>query len=148
MASNLRTRLTIDVGGQPYQFGTPFVQTFLALEQEPAQYQVTVPADSAATLWDGAPPISTYDFLALVADRNCQIEFTVNGGEADEYHFTLPLLANFPIVVPGGQAYAGQTGTEDAFTEGTLREVTKIRALNTDTANAALVSVFVAQEDS
>lgn len=146
MSSSIRTRLTIDVAGQPYQWSEPFVQAFLTLAEDPAIYQVTLAASATGTLWDGAPLIGTFDFIALRADHTCHIEFTVSGGVADEYHFTLPLRGGgYPLVIPGGQSYAGQAGTESAFTEGALKEITKIRALNTDATNAAIVSILIAQ---
>lgn len=146
MSSSMRTRFIIDVSGQTQEFVQPFVQPFLELAQDPAQYVVQVPVNSSATLWDGAPPIATYDFLALMSDRDVQVEFVVNGGQSDQYRFTLPLRGGgFPIVVPGGQAYAGQTGSQSAFSNGTLRNITQINVLNGDTVNAAFVSVFVAQ---
>ena len=146
MASSIRTRLTIDVAGQPIQWSQPFVQTFLTLAQAPAQYDVTIDADSSAVIWDGTPLGVTFDFIALQSDRDCHVEFVVNGGQVDEYHFTLFLRGGgFPIVVPGGQSYAGQAGTQSAFTFGTLREITKVNALNPDVDFPAVVSALVAQ---
>lgn len=146
MASNLRANVSIDIGGQPLPFGSPFVSTFLETEQEPARYEVSVGPDGTDTLWDGAPPFTTFDFVAFVADRDCHIGFVVNGGEADEYSFSLPLPANMPMVIPGGQAYAGGA-SDDPFSGGTLREITKITVLNTDTDNAVLVKVCIAQQE-
>lgn len=145
MSSSMRTRFTLEVAGQPYPFAQPFVQTFLTLEEDPAQYQVLVAANSVATIWDEAPT-STFDFIALQADRDCHVEFTVDGGQSDEYHFTVFVRGGgFPVVIPGGQSYAGQTGSQSAFTNGTLKNITRVKAFNPDTVNSATVSAFVAK---
>ena len=147
MSSSLRTKFTIDIAGAPVQFAQPFVQSYLETEQAPAQYEVTIDADSAATVWDGAPLGATFDFVALYTTQDGHVEFTVNGGEADEYHFTVPIRAGgFPVTFPGGQSYAGQSGTEDSFVEGTLAPITKIRVLNSNTTDPMVVSVVIAQE--
>lgn len=146
MSSSMRTRFTIDVAGQPYQFAQPFVDPFLVLAEDPAQYQVPIAANATGTLWNGTPLGSTFDFIALMSDRDCHAEFVVDGGQGDEYHFTLFIRGGgFPTVVPGRQAYAGQTGTQSAFTNGTLKNITRVNAFNPDTTHAAVVSVFVAQ---
>lgn len=147
MGSSLRPTLIIDVAGQPLPFTQPFVQPFLELEQAPAEYDVTIDALATATLWNGAPPFSTYDFVAIQSDRDVHVEFVVHGGSGDESHFTLFCRGGgFPIVVPGGDSYTGQTGTQSAFTNGTLRSITRINAQNLDTTFPAVVTVFIAQE--
>ena len=128
MGSSLRPRFTIDVAGQPYQFAQPFVQPFLELAEDPAQYQVPVPADDSALVWDGTIPFSTFDFLALQSDRDLTMTFEVSNGAST---FVLELRGGgFPIVIPKNS------------------NITQIDAANTDTDNDAVLTVFIAQAAS
>lgn len=145
MSSSLSVRSEILIAGQPIKFATPFTPPFLATAEDASLYQVTIPLNSTATLWDGAPLPATYDFLAVLSDLNIDIEVVVDGGQVDEYHFTIPVLANFPCILPGGTAFAGQTGTQSAFTSGSRKNVTKVNAHNVDTATAANVTVVIAR---
>lgn len=149
MASFIGIRLVIDVGSQPYPFAQPFTVPILELDNDPAMFQVKVDAGGTAVIWDGAPLDATFDIFATTADRACDFEFTVNGGQVDEYHWTIPCeTPGIPMLLSGGQSFAGQTGTEDAFTEGTLRSITKIRVLNRDADNEMFVNVCLAQASS
>lgn len=149
MASSLNVLLTINIAGAPLPFAQPFTVPIVDLEQEPAVYQVTIGAASVGTVWDGAPLADTFNFVAIVGDRACDIEFTVNGGEADESHFTVALeTPGVPFLMSGGSSYTGQTGSEDAFTDGTLQPITQIRASNRDEDNSLVLSVVIGQAAS
>lgn len=147
MASFIGIKMVIDIGSQPYPFAQPFTVPILELDNDPAVYQVgPVAVSSAATIWDGEPLDTTFNLFAAVADRACDFEFTVDGGEADEYHWTIPCeTPGIPLLLSGGQSFAGQSGTEDAFTEGTLKNITKIRVLNRDSVNELFVNVCLAK---
>jgi hypothetical protein len=137
-------RFNIGVGGAQSAFATKFPTPFLSLVTDPSVYDVALIGGGSDTIWDGAPLSTTFDMLVMTADQDCDIEFTVDGGEADEYHFTLFLRGGgFPLIIPGDEVYAGQTGTQDAFTNGTVKKITKIRALNRNAAVAAVVSVLI-----
>ena len=126
MGSSFRPRLVIDVAGQPFQFTQPFVFAFMETEQAPAQYDVVVPVDDSALVWDGTVPFSTFDFLALQSDIDLTITFEVDNGAST---FTLGLRGGgFPLVLPVGT------------------DITQINATNADTVSAATLSVFRAQE--
>ena len=149
MASNFTVKLLLTAGGQAVTFSQPFTIPFMTTEEAPSIYDVTIAASGTATLWDGAPLPATFDFLAIIANQDIDVEFVVDGGEADEYHFTVPVpQGGFPLVVPGGTAFAGQAGTQSAFTSGTRKNITQINAKNSNTTDAATVSVFVAREDA
>lgn len=125
MGSSLRPTLIIDVAGQPLPFAQPFVQPFLELEQAPLEYEMTIPASGTATAWDGSPPVTTFDFLALQSDRDLTITFTVTGPST----FILGLRGGgFPIVIPTGS------------------NITSFTATNDDADFDAVLTVFIAQE--
>lgn len=146
MASNVTVKLLLSISGQAVTFAQPFTIPAMDTEEEPALYEVTIPANSVATLWDGAPLPPTYDFLAIISTQDIDVEFVVNGGQVDEYHFTIPVpQGGFPLIAPGGTAFAGQVGTGSAFVQGVRRQVTKINAKNSNTTDAALVSVLIAR---
>lgn len=145
-SNNIRAQLAIIVGGQPYPFAQPFTQPNLALGTAPLQWQVELAASASGVLWNGAPPFAApYDFLVILPTETIHIEFVVNGGGAGEYHFTQKCVADFPFMCPGGTAYKGQSGTQSAFTFGTLANITKINALNTNTVDICYVNVFMGQ---
>lgn len=144
MSSSVVVRYNIGIVGSTSTFATKYPTPFLSLEADPALYDLTVDADGTATVWDGAPLVSSFDILAMVADQDCDVEFTVDGGQVDEYHFTLFLRGGgFPLFLTGDAVYAGQSGTQDSFTSGTLKTITKIRIKNRNTDDAALVSVLI-----
>jgi len=144
VSSNISTRFAVTVAGQPIQFANPFFVPSLTLEADPAIYDVVLAVSTAGTVWDGVPLPDDFDVLVMQSTTDCDVEFTVDGGETDEYHFTLFLRGGgFPLMLTGSEAYAGQVGTEDAFTFGTVKNITKIRALNRDTAIEAVLSVLL-----
>jgi len=147
--SNLIVRFAATVAGSPIDFANPFFVPALTLEAEPALYNVVVPAATAAMLWDGVPLTDDFDALIVVSTTDCDIEFTVDGGNPAEYHFTLfSRGGGFPLVLWGSEVYAGQAGTEDAFTFGTVKNITTIRALNRDADTDAVVSVLLGKESA
>ena len=147
MSSNLTVKLQLAIAGQAVTFAQPFTIPSLTTEEAPGLYDVTIAAGGTATLWDGTPLPATFDFLAIISNEDIDVEFVVDGGQADEYHFTVLVPAGgFPLVVPGGTAFAGQAGTQSAFTSGTRKQITQINAKNSNTTDAATVSVFIARE--
>jgi hypothetical protein len=148
MSSSITTRFNVLVAGEVFpSFANPFFVPAMTLEAAPAIYDVVLAASAAGTVWDGTPLPDDFDVLLMQSTTDCDIEFTVDGGEADEYHFTLFLRGGgFPLALTGSEAYAGQTGTQDAFTNGTVKNITKIRALNRDDTNAATISVLLGKE--
>lgn len=149
MASNFTVKLLLTAGGQAVTFAQPFTIPFMTTEEAPSIYEVTLDPSGNATLWDGDPLPPTFDFLAIISNQDIDVEFVVDGSEADEYHFTIPVpQGGFPLVVPGGTAFAGQAGTQSAFTSGTRKPITKINALNSNTTDPATVTVFIAREDA
>lgn len=144
MAAAISPSLNLNINGKPNTFTSPFTLPIIYLDQSPATYEVLVDADGEAVVWDGSPLPSHFVFFAAIADRTCDLEFVVNGGEADESHFTIPMQnAGVPLVFPGGYSYTGQYGAESAFTNGNLHPITLIRAKNRDTENALTLSIVI-----
>lgn len=143
MSTSIRIRYFVDIGGQPYPFANPFTIQSLEVDPDPLVYQVAIPVASTGTLWLNTYPLTTLDMLVIQSDVAVDIECVVG---SDAQHFTLPVRAGgWPTIVPGGQCYAGQTGAQSAFTSGTLQEITRINAHNSDTLNIANVSVLIAK---
>lgn len=144
MPSSLLTRFTISVAGQATVFGEPFTTPSLTLEEDPAIYVVQIGINTTGTVWSGAPLPSVADFLAFTADQDCDLQFTVDGGQGDESHFTHFLRGGgFPLIIPGGQSYTGQTGSQDAFAHGTLKNITTVSALNRNTTTVCNIAVLI-----
>lgn len=149
MASNITVKLLLSIAGQAVTFAQPFTVPAMDTEESPSLYEVTIPANSVGVIWDGVPLPPTYDFLAIIANQDVDVEFVVDGGQVDEYHFTVPVpQGGFPLVLPGGTAFAGQAGAQSAFSSGTRKSITKINAKNSNTTDAALVSVLIARADA
>jgi len=143
MSTNIRIRYFVDIGGQPYPFANPFTLQSLDVDPDPMVYQVPIGVSSTATIWLNTYPITTLDMIVVQSDVSIDLEIVVG---SDAQHFTLPVLAGgWPTIVPGGQCYAGQSGAQSAFTSGTLQEITRINAHNSDTLNIANVSVLIAK---
>jgi len=143
MSTSLRIRYFVDIGGQPYPFANPFTLQSLDVDPDPLIYQVAIPVSTTSTIWLNTYPIDTLDMIVVQSDIAVDLEIVVG---ADAQHFTLPVLAGgWPTIVPGGQCYAGQSGAQSAFTSGTLQEITRINAQNSDTLNIANVSVLIAK---
>lgn len=137
MASSLAVRFTITVAGFDYPVGQPFAIPSLDLAEAPAMYDVVVPADDQAILWEGAPLPSTFDFALFTADQNCDLECEVNGGDS---MFTVQLrTGGFPVVLGGDRSLVGGLG-------GSVQAITKITAKNRNTLTDATVSCLIAQE--
>lgn len=140
----IRYAFTLSAGGVAKDFAQPFVAPQLSLDALPATYDVTVEPETSATVWDGSPLPSDFSFLALSADADVDVEFTVNGGEAGELQFTLFLRGGgFPITVPGSRSYTRVNAGADSFTAGVPGQITKIRAHNSDEEDSAVVSVLL-----
>ncbi len=149
MSSSIAVRFNVGIAGASSAFATKFPTPFLALSTDPSVYEVPLAAGASGTLWAGAPLPTSFDFFIATADQDCDLEFTVDGGVGDEYHFTLFLRsAGFPVILTGDAVYAGQSGTQDAFVSGTLKKITKIRALNRNANVGATVSVLIGQAAS
>lgn len=149
MPSSILTRFTISVAGQPLVFGQPFAAPTLVLEEDPSVFTVQLAAASSGTIWAGAPLPTQLDVIALTSDQDCDIQFVIDGGAGDESHFTQFLRAGgFPLLTCGGQAYTGQTGTQDAFVSGTLKFISKITALNRNSTTVCNISVLVGKAAS
>ena len=143
MSTNIRIRYFVDIGGQPYPFANPFTLQSLDVDPDPIIYQVPIGVSSTATIWLNTYPITTLDMIVVRSDVSIDLEIVVG---SDAQHFTLPVRAGgWPTIVPGGQCYAGQSGAQSAFTSGTLQEITRINAHNSDTLNIANVSVLIAK---
>ena len=144
MPSSILTRFTINVAGSPLVFGQPFATPTLTLEEDPNLYTVQLAASATATLWAGAPLVTTFDTFAATADQDCDLEFVVDGGAGDEHHFTLFLRGGgFPLFLCGDGSYAGQTGTQNSFTSGTLKKITKINAKNRNTTLVCNITILI-----
>lgn len=146
MSAHLTVRYatTVSAGGVAKDFAQPFVAPQLSLDQQPAQYDVPVAAASSATLWDGTPLPADFDFLQLQSDEDVDVEFTVDGGGAGEHQFTLFLRGGgFPITIPGSRSFTRVNAGSDSFVDGAADIITKIRAHNFSTTDAAVVSVLI-----
>lgn len=144
MPSSILTRFTISVAGAPLVFGQPFATPTLTLEEDPSVYVVQLAASATGTLWNGDPLPTTFDTFAATADQDCDLEFVVDGGAGDEFHFTLFLRGGgYPLLLCGDDSYAGQSGTQDSFTSGTLKAITKINAKNRNTTTVCNISILI-----
>ena len=126
-------------------FGQPFATPTLTLEEDPSVFSVALPvAGTAALVWQGAPLPSLCDVMAFTSDQDCDLEFTIDGGAGDERHDTHFCRGlGFPLIICGRQAYAGQSGTQDAFVSGTLKNITKIRAMNRNTTTTGTLACLI-----
>jgi hypothetical protein len=116
----------------------------LSLDAPPARYDVAIDPESSETLWDGSPLPPDFDVLWLQSDSDVDVEFTVDGGEAGEHQFTLFLRGGgFPIAIPGSRSYTRVNAGDDSFVDGTVGQITKVRANNADTEDTATVSVLI-----
>lgn len=146
MAAHISVRYatTVSSGGVAKDFAQPFVAPQLSLDQQPAAYDVPVAVEVSVTLWDGSPLPATFSFLQLQSTSSVDVEFTVDGGNAGELQFTLFLRGGgFPITIPGQRSFTRVNAGVDSFVTGTADTITKIRAHNFSTTDAAVVSVLI-----
>jgi len=144
MSTSLRIRYAIDIGGQPYPFANPFTLQALQTSPMPAIFSLAIPVSTTVTAWTAPGLITTLDILAVQSDIDVNLEIVVG---SDAQHFTLPVRGGgWPTIVPGGMFYAGQTGSQSAFTNGSLTAVSKVNVNNPSTLLAANVTLLIAQE--
>lgn len=143
MSTSLRIRYFLDIGGQPIPFANPFTLQAVQFDPAPAVYSLSVPIGGTSILWDGVTPFSSFDMLVVQANVDVELELVVG---ADIQHFTLPVRGGgWPTVMPGGLCYAGQTGSQSAFVNGSLTVVSKVNVFNPSTTTIANVNVLIAK---
>lgn len=145
--ATVRARYAFQVATGPRlrEFAQPFVPPEIALDGDPAEYIVSIPAASNAVLWDadagGGLPTS-FRFLLLDSDLEVEVEFTASGTAVSDALSTMDLQAgHIPFILGSDKARAGVMS--DPFTTGTVGRITKIRGKNADATTAANVRVVI-----
>lgn len=142
-----RYSFLITAGAVGQEFAQPFVPPSMNLDSSPTRYYVEVPPSSVVTLWDatagGANP-TAFKFLLLNSDIEVEVEQTAVAAGPLTSLSTFTLAENrIPFVLGSNIARAAAAFSGDAFTNGTLGVIKKLRAKNSSTDTSAFVEVVV-----
>jgi hypothetical protein len=138
--ARFRYAVAIATGPRAREFAQPFVAPEVSLVGDPAEYQVAIPANSTATLWDSSTsPVASFRLLLLRANLACEIEFTASATAVADVLNTMELQAdNIPFILGSDKARGGTPGLT-----GTVGRITKIRAKNNDATDTAYVQIVI-----
>lgn len=129
------------------EFAQPYIVPQTTLNSVPTRYLVAIPAASTVTLWDaaggGANP-TDFAFLLMHSDIEVEVEqtATATGPLTSLSTFTLA-AGHVPFTLGSSKARAAAAFSGDAFTNGTIGKITKLRAKNSSTDTIAYVEVVV-----
>jgi len=142
-----RYSFTLISGTVGQEFAQPFIPPSIELDSAPLRYVVEVPADSTVTIWDaaagGANP-TAFKFLLMHSDIEVEVEQTVEAAGPLTSLSTFTLAENhIPFILGSDIARASADFDGDAFANGTLGVITKLRAKNSSTDTSAFIEVVV-----
>lgn len=106
---------------------------------------IDVAASTTVVVWDPVNwtdyPVSAFDTLVIFADKEIDLEFTVNEGNASENLFSIRLQADLPLSVGSNDSYYGESG--GSLFAGTLDVIDKIRAKEPNGESVKLTLILV-----
>ena len=151
--SVLRVRYSyvIATGAVLQEFAQPFIPPQVTLGSVPTRYTVPIPVSSTVTIWDatagGANP-TDFAFLLLHSDIEVEIEQksfvpVYIGGSLTSYSTFTLAAGHIPFTLGSSKARGVVAGSVDAFINGALGKITKLRAKNSSTDTIAYVEVVV-----
>jgi len=142
-----RWSYVLTVGATSQDFASPFIAPQLDLVTIPNRYTVKVPFGTTVVLWDatlgGANP-TAFSFLLLHSDIEVEVEQKVLAAGPLSSYSTFTLAADhIPYTLGSNVGRAAAAFSGDAFVNGTLGVITKLRAKNNSTDTDAYVEVVV-----